>query len=319
MTVPFSILSAFWEGNSWISPTGYISLGASPPASGAIRIDGASYGGVAINASGTITGSVGLFTGAAIADSAAKTIINYVAGTTAQFKSYGPDNATAGAIQFVGLSANGTIGDIRLTISATGAASFGTNSITAGAASFTTGAFSGDVNVGSGKFVATAATGAVALLGNLAVGAASVTNGTGWTRLQQVVAAGSAVFSVLDTSAPAQQWDFGVNAKEFDLFNVTAGIHVLVINQTTHKITTAGSLAITGALTGVTTLGMSSLLTISSAATSAAGAGTDIVFGATTQTTIGANGAASALTANPLGYLVFYKGTTKCVIPYYNG
>lgn len=44
-----------------------------------------------------------------------------------------------------------------------------------------------------------------------------------------------------------------------------------------------------------------------------------IGLGGTTQTTVGANGAASALTANPLGYLIAYKGSTKIAIPYYNG
>jgi len=44
------------------------------------------------------------------------------------------------------------------------------------------------------------------------------------------------------------------------------------------------------------------------------------IAGATTQTTVGATGAASALPANPLGYLVLYLGTSpgKVVIPYYN-
>ena len=41
-------------------------------------------------------------------------------------------------------------------------------------------------------------------------------------------------------------------------------------------------------------------------------------LGSTTQTTIGANGAASALTGNPLGYLIGYLGSTKIIIPYYN-
>ena len=41
-------------------------------------------------------------------------------------------------------------------------------------------------------------------------------------------------------------------------------------------------------------------------------------LGSTTQATIGANGAASALTGNPLGYLIGYLGTTKIIIPYYN-
>jgi len=38
----------------------------------------------------------------------------------------------------------------------------------------------------------------------------------------------------------------------------------------------------------------------------------------TTQTTIGSNGAASALTANPVGYVQIMIGNTQYVIPYYN-
>lgn len=38
-----------------------------------------------------------------------------------------------------------------------------------------------------------------------------------------------------------------------------------------------------------------------------------------TQTTIGANGAASALTANPVGYLKIKINDTEYIIPYYNG
>lgn len=37
----------------------------------------------------------------------------------------------------------------------------------------------------------------------------------------------------------------------------------------------------------------------------------------TTLTTIGANGAATALTANPVGYLVINLGNTSVQIPYY--
>lgn len=38
----------------------------------------------------------------------------------------------------------------------------------------------------------------------------------------------------------------------------------------------------------------------------------------TTQTTIGANGAATALTANPVGYLTIMVGNTAYQLPYYN-
>lgn len=38
----------------------------------------------------------------------------------------------------------------------------------------------------------------------------------------------------------------------------------------------------------------------------------------TTQTTIGANGAASALTANPVGYVTVMIGNSPFIVPYYN-
>lgn len=38
----------------------------------------------------------------------------------------------------------------------------------------------------------------------------------------------------------------------------------------------------------------------------------------TTQTTIGANGSASALTANPVGYLTVMIGDSPFIIPYFN-
>lgn len=38
----------------------------------------------------------------------------------------------------------------------------------------------------------------------------------------------------------------------------------------------------------------------------------------TTFTTVGANGTASALTANPVGYIVVVIGNTSVQIPYYN-
>ena len=51
----------------------------------------------------------------------------------------------------------------------------------------------------------------------------------------------------------------------------------------------------------------------------AASVSAGVALGGSTQTTVGANGAASALTANPLGYLIAYLGATKIAIPYYNG
>lgn len=52
------------------------------------------------------------------------------------------------------------------------------------------------------------------------------------------------------------------------------------------------------------------------AAATAAGGG-QIKLGSSTQTTVGAAGAASALPANPTGYLRFFVGATEFVLPYY--
>jgi hypothetical protein len=52
-------------------------------------------------------------------------------------------------------------------------------------------------------------------------------------------------------------------------------------------------------------------------AASSVAAGVNV--GGTTQTTVGAAGAASALPANPLGYLIAFVAGTKVAIPYYNG
>lgn len=50
----------------------------------------------------------------------------------------------------------------------------------------------------------------------------------------------------------------------------------------------------------------------------ASAAASHVNIGGATQTTIGANGAASALTANPLGYLKINVAGTSAIVPYYN-
>lgn len=51
----------------------------------------------------------------------------------------------------------------------------------------------------------------------------------------------------------------------------------------------------------------------------AAAVGSGLALGGTQQATVGATGAASALPANPLGYLIGFVGATKVAIPYYTG
>lgn len=56
---------------------------------------------------------------------------------------------------------------------------------------------------------------------------------------------------------------------------------------------------------------------VTSVAATSAGAGT-VAIGGTTATTVGAAGAASALPANPLGYLIINVAGTQAKLPYYN-
>lgn len=84
-------------------------------------------------------------------------------------------------------------------------------------------------------------------------------------------------------------------------------------NTTLHLISNGTSIA------RVTSTGLSVTGTVNINGTAASTTAGQVQFGSTTQSTIGANGAASALTANPLGYLIAYLGTTKIIIPYYNG
>lgn len=68
-------------------------------------------------------------------------------------------------------------------------------------------------------------------------------------------------------------------------------------------------------MTGVTDFTASGRMVFGgTAVTGAAGTAS---LGGVTRTTIGANGAASALTANPLGYLDAYVAGTAVQIPYY--
>lgn len=80
---------------------------------------------------------------------------------------------------------------------------------------------------------------------------------------------------------------------------------------TNQLVNTTGA-TVTSIQGGVTTSG-----NIRASAVSAGVAGTTTI-GGTTATTVGAAGAASALPANPLGYIIGHVGTTQVKIPYYN-
>jgi hypothetical protein len=104
------------------------------------------------------------------------------------------------------------------------------------------------------------------------------------------------------------------------------GLEVEVTKTAGGTVTTATGLLVDDVTAGTTNIALQTglgrvqfgdVVELRGAAT--ARSGSIVGIGGTTQTTIGANGAASALTANPLGYLIFFKGATKIVVPYYNG
>jgi len=92
-------------------------------------------------------------------------------------------------------------------------------------------------------------------------------------------------------------------------------LSVLVNGSPVGQFTTTG---INSMPIGQTTPAALAATTINTTAAAASTTASQLQLGSTTQSTIGANGAASALTANPLGYLIAYLGSTKIVIPYYN-
>lgn len=65
--------------------------------------------------------------GGAVPAAANNTAMSYVAGSTGQIVVHGPDNSTPGAFQLLCLSANDTVGDIRLSVGNTGNLTPGTD------------------------------------------------------------------------------------------------------------------------------------------------------------------------------------------------
>ena len=95
-------------------------------------------------------------------------------------------------------------------------------------------------------------------------------------------------------------------------------IALKALAQTSVIFCNKANLTITGSIAQVTFIYTADGTIQLNGSPSAAPAG-NFNFGSAVQTTVGANGGASVLTANPLGYLIGYIGTTKIAIPYYNG
>ena len=214
-------------------------------------------------------------------------------------------NAFASTVSGATLMGYGTTADVTLKNRAgTDVLKIGPNTTAAVFAGTTTS--TGDFTVGASTFVVTAATGEVAsgpvtvtgTAAALATSSAIVDFFNGYARF----------IGVGGDAATAGQIKFCLSSNDASPF-------IDAVTLTSTQATVALPLAITGALTGVTDFTASGRLVF--AGTAVTGAAGTASIGGVTRTTIGANGAASALTANPLGYLDAYVAGTAVQIPYY--
>lgn len=131
-----------------------------------------------------------------------------------------------------------------------------------------------------------------------ATGNGGTTTTLGCYRTQAVIGTGATVTTLplVDVRAPANSGTI-TTLIGLDVQSMTAGGTNYAIRTHTGLVQLGDALEFTAAATPAT--------------------GTNVRFGNAVQSTIGANGAAIALTANPLGYLVIYVGVLKCIIPYY--
>lgn len=375
MTAPISnVLGGFWMSQNWISPSGYISLGASPPATGAIRVDAASYSSIlleAANATCTVRLTVGT-TGANIGTTTAHAF-NLRANTQEKWSIYADAGGTAtfaslvATARIVGGSTNG----LAIRNSANTRDNFRVyddGSILA----YTDGTRTGMIKaVNSGEivsgyaFTGSGASGSnVWLVGDQVGGTVGIKAGVGYYNGTQFysalevanVASGFGTLALMKSGGAVvvgtdpggtqilrsgggirANSELVVGAASYIQFNARSIVRspsdgVLTIANAAE--TDFGSLQFGGTTNAFPALKRSgsglllrnaddtafsqmymSKLTLTSAADSA-GAG-ELRLGNATQSTVGAAGAASALPANPTGYLRFFIGATEYVLPYY--
>ncbi len=227
---------------------------------GADAISGGAISGTSLTSTTLLSSVTALATPSALAATAFNAFASTVSG--AAIMGYGTTNDVAlmnrAGTVCLGVGPNTTVVNIPGSLSVVGA-------VGGAAASFTTGAFSGNLTVGASTFVVTAATGAVAISGTIASTVAAT--------------ASSSAFYVNSTS-PSYAWRVSGSAADEKLWDIVGGSTTLqfravndAINATNVWLTAtrsgiasvavslSGSLAITGALTGVTTLNMSGALT----------------------------------------------------------
>lgn len=99
--------------------------------------------------------------------------------------------------------------------------------------------------------------------------------------------------------------------------NIINPVIIAPVYRTTGGTITNQLVNTTGATVTQIASGITSSGNLRASVVSAGVAGSTTI-GATTATTVGAAGAASALPANPLGYIIGHVGTTQIKIPYYN-
>lgn len=305
------------------SAAGPVSLGATPPATGAIRVDAASYGtfGIRFSSGATDVGSLVATAGGVFsiiaetlqvldlwANNDPKWRINTEAAGTSTISSR---NATA---RIVGGATNG----LAIRNSANTRDNFSVND--AGTNATLTNGTQAALIVASGASGERTAGGVFSSAGQSAwIGPDSSTvgliaggcywDGTQYRSALEVanVASGFSTLSLMRSGGNVIIGNGAASVGNLLFGGTTASFPQIRRSGTSLVFETAGGGPGITIQTGVVRL-------TTAAGIAAAGV---VAFGNATQTTVGAAGGASALPATPSGYLRFFLGTTEFVLPYY--
>lgn len=87
------------------------------------------------------------------------------------------------------------------------------------------------------------------VLGHCATGDLAVVNPMGWSRMHQVIGAGTVAFSLRDINSPIAQYDFIIAEKGLEIVDVAANIHIMMVAPGTGVFTFPFALVATAGIT----------------------------------------------------------------------
>lgn len=287
------------------SAAGVVSLGASPPASGAIRVDAASYGNRVLS------------------------MTNAPMNAYLELTNTNAFRVMGGGSTYIMLGANG-LNKWRVYSEAAGIATLGSEEATARIIGGVTNglAIRNSANTRDNFAITDAGTAAV-LNDGTNTAAMSTTTASGETYAGAIFrSSGSGQSATLTSNTGTGSYaaityynnTTALYQSALEIQRVASGFGTLALMKSGGAVvigTDPGGtslLRVGGNITTNTTLS-GAILRATGAASGSAGT---VTFGTSTQTTVGAAGGASALPATPTGFLRFYIGTSEKVLPYYD-